>query len=430
MDRNQFEDRIRASLQERADDVQPTPALWEQVADRTTRQSRRLWAGRLAKAAGGLAVGAVAAFGVVQLTSSPQTVTIDPANPASPDPADPQPTDPASDTGDSMKPAPDDSPRVVTTDGARLMQVDPITGETFRDLNAFDGFQEPPVIGDVAVRPLAGDGRLTVATTIALEGLSWEVQVTTWDPDGRIESSYRVPQVIADVSPETMAQPPTLTWSQDGTFLAYTVRERSGETMLTLFDWEDQWVGGTQRAVSFIVPPEFGGPQDVASWTGAPLKGPSTLTLVGPDGLTRVRVDAPDPNACALPGEDCSREPRLIGFEPFVFEGGAPMDAGVLGNGVEVVLVARAGGGQDAEGATLAFVADPMSDTQRTLDLPELTDGTASPSDAWMTVQGEWVTAGFGGRAFLARIIGDTVEDLTVAIVVELPAGTSGAAAR
>ena len=318
----------------------------------------------------------------------------------------------------------------MTTDGARLFEVDPITGEVIRGLNAFDGFQEPPAVGDVAVRPVDDDGRLTVATTIALEGLSWEVQVTTWAPNGGVESSYRVPLVIADVTDESLAQPPTVAWSSDGAFLAWTVRERSGSEMLTVFDWEDQLALGSQHAVSFSVPAALAGPLDVASWSGSPLKGPSTITLVGPDGLTRVGLDAPDPDNCTFPDEDCSRDPRLVGFEPFTFEGGAPIDAGVLSNGIEVVLVARTDGSQDAEGATLAFVADPMSDTQLTLDLPELTAGTASPTDAWMTVQGEWLTAGFGGRTFLARVTGATIEELHVAVVVDLPAGMTAAGAR
>ncbi len=433
MDRNPLEDRIRESLQARADDVRATPQLWEQVAERANRRSRRLWAARLGQIASGLAVGAIVAFGVVQLTSSPQSVTIDPAGPAPSDSASPTP-EPSATVDPSPEPTVEptgpptaaDAPRVVATDGRLLFEVDPATGLAIRDLRMLDGAPEGTVIGSVAVRPDAGDDLLTAAITIAADGNAWEVQIISWDRDGAIDGSYRVPQVIADAGEPA----PTVTWSEDGTFVAWTTRAGADADDLVLFDWADHAVSGSQRAVSYSLPADLTAPQDVASWRGKALDGPSAVSLVGPQGITRANLDAPDPDNCPFPGEDCSREPRLIGFEPFAFEGGAPVAVGVLGNGIEVALVARAGTTQDAEGATLVFVADPMSDTQRTLELPKLTEGTASPLDAWMTVEGEWITAGFGDRTFLARITGDTVENLTVAAVVDLPPDTTAAGPR
>lgn len=67
-----FEDRIRASLSERADDVEPTPALYREVQRRVDRRRRRA----LVWAPVGAAVAAAVAIPLV-LTSGPQVPTID-----------------------------------------------------------------------------------------------------------------------------------------------------------------------------------------------------------------------------------------------------------------------------------------------------------------------------------------------------------------
>src|SRR5690606_22295324 len=75
MERHDLEDRLRASLQARADDVQPTPELWERVSERTTRRARwQLGAWVLS----GAAAVAVLVLGGIVLLNQQDGVRIDP----------------------------------------------------------------------------------------------------------------------------------------------------------------------------------------------------------------------------------------------------------------------------------------------------------------------------------------------------------------
>lgn len=119
----------------------------------------------------------------------------------------------------------------------------------------------------------------------------------------------------------------------------------------------------------------------------------------------------------------------------FVFEGSSPIDVGTLGSGVNLALVVptagQGGPDGDAESATLSLLAEPMSDVQRTLEVPELTAGTAAPGDGWLAVAGNRVAVGSGGQsAHLLTVAGDTaetVEAVETVETVELPSGTVAA---
>ncbi len=141
MERHELEDRIRASLEARANDVQPTPELWERVSERTTRRAR--WALGGWVLSGAAAVLAIVVGGMV-LFSSPRGVQID----QQPDIAD-TPTD-------APVPAETADPTIVTTDGRLLRVIEPGTGEVLSEVDPRAGLQVPATIRELAVRPRHG----------------------------------------------------------------------------------------------------------------------------------------------------------------------------------------------------------------------------------------------------------------------------------
>ena len=107
-------------------------------------------------------------------------------------------------------------------------------------------------------------------------------------------------------------------------------------------------------------------------------------------------------------------------------EGGTVVDVDHLGTGITVALRARS---QDGA-ARLELLSDPMSDTQRLLEVPEGTfpPDTRAPYDAWLAAAGDRVAVGFQGYAArLLTVSGDLAEDLRVTGSVELPEGTHAA---
>lgn len=418
MQRHQLEDRIRTSLQARADDVVPTPQLWERVATRTARRAR--WRLGAWVASGVTAVVALVVGGVV-LLGSPQGVQIDPR----PDVAE-TPDQPGPGTGQPG------APTVVTTDGSSLFRVDPTTGEVVDALSPFEGFGEGVAIREVAVRPVSDEGDVTVAMVIEVEG-GYDVEVATFDAGGQRVDRLRVGMA----APVASDLPPDLVWSDDGRYLMWAgTRVVDGSTLgpaLWAYDWVDRPVDEAgQGEVAAATPRgadgalfEGSGTVDLREWRGRS-DGPSTVVATTPTGGAH-RIDlTPVPGDC---GQATSCPPTFdVVLTDLGFEGMSAIDLGTLDTGVSLALVARPGPPGDAEGATLALVAEPMSDQQRELPIPQLTSGTASPPDGWMAVAGDRVALGFGGQAtYLLTVTGDLVEQVEVTETVALPDGTQAA---
>jgi hypothetical protein len=397
MNDRELEDRIRASLQARAGDVQPTPALWERVSDRVTR--RRRWQVLVGTLSGAAAVVALV-VGIGFVLSQPTVPTIDPFDPAPPAP------------GVTV------ASTVVTTDGESLFEVDPATGEVLHELPAFEGFAEGVIVGDVAVRPGSGD-ELVVAVVIGLEGQAWEIEVMTFAADRALVDRLRVPgprgpdtYAAAPMDPMIDAFPPTVAWSPDGTSIAWVrINDEDVQdvrlTVLTL-DWAGLSPG------ELPTPVDRGGADSTAhmrmqAWAGTTDAPQFWMTMVG--------------------GGEVVLEGSSWRYDALGMEGGTVIDVAFHRTGTLLALVARPGDGQDAESATLELIADPMSDTQRTIPVPDglFPDGTASPVDGWIEAAGDHVAVGFGDRGVLLALVGDTVEDLEVIGTVELPAGTRAA---
>lgn len=404
MDRHELEEQIRASLQTRADDVQPTPELWERVSTRTTRAARWQLGGWVlsgAAAVVAMVVGGMALFG------GPRTVEI-------------QPQPDIAESPDEVEPGPADAPAtptVVTTDGETLHRVDPDTGEVVQELFPFEGFAEGAEIHEVAVRPVSDEGVVTVAMTILIEG-EYDVEVAAFDAEGNRVTRQR----LGMASPEPAALAPDVVWSEDGRYVMWAGRTFLDGGVTNPGLWIHDWVENPvdENGVATPVPvlsgeaarsPMFDATAvDLREWSGPT------------DGDSRVLATTTDGDAWTIDlGRACGPTERCSGFftegtvTPFGFEGWSPMDVGTLDNGVTVALVARGDGTRSAEGIEFALLADPMSDQQRELDLPELADFTAAPGDAFLSVAGDRVLVGHpAGTPYLLTTTGDTVESTDV----------------
>lgn len=412
MERRELEDRIRASLQARADDVQPTPELWERVAEQTTRRARWQvagWALSGAAAVLALVVGGLVLFG------SPRGVQIDPQ----PDMAEtPDQTPVPGDSADAT---------IVATDGRLLYVIEPGTGEVVAELDPRAGLQEAAEIREVVVRPVSDEGVLTVAMTLQLEG-EFDVEVAAFDADGQ-----QVDRLNLGMAASATEPPPAPVWSADGRYVMWAGTNGPSSPALWAYDWVERPVDadGIAQPTTATAPGADGelfadgATVDLHTWTG-PADGESVVIATTPTGQAWQVALAAQGNDCA--GASPCYPTWQVAISPIGFEGGSLVDVATLDNGVELALVARSGQAGDAEGATLQLLAGPMGDQQRELEIPELTAGTAAPTDGWLAAAGDQVAVGFGPQtAHLLTVEGTTVEDVEVAGTATLPEGTMAA---
>ena len=416
MERHELEDRIRASLQARADDVQPTPELWERVSERTTRRARWELGGWVLS--GAAAVVAIVVGGMV-LFGGPRSVQID----QQPDIAD-------TPTGAPV-PGPTADPTIVTTDGQLLRVVEPGTGEVQLEVDPRAGLAEGATIEELAVRPDTGDGMLTVAMTLELEG-EFDVEVAVFDADGQ-----RVDRLNLGMagSPVDAGLPPSPVWSADGQYVLWAGTNGPSSPALWVYDWVERPVDGNgiAQAVQATAPGADGalfaegGTVDLRTWQG-PSDGESVVVATSPTGgAWRI--------ALAAQASDCGGATPCpptwnAAISPIGIEGGSLVDVATLASGVDLSLVGGSGQPGDAEGGTLTLVAGAMGDQQRELDVPELLPGgSAAPIDGWLAAAGDQVAVGFGPvTGYLLSVEGDTIEDVEVSGTVALPEGTTDAA--
>jgi hypothetical protein len=196
MRRDQLEQLLRESLHDRAVDVEPTPALWQEVDRRRLARLRwrtmRVWSGALASAA------AVVAAVVVLPT------LLD--SPEQPDIAVEPPADPASQLVSDAAPAEQLPSHLVLARDEGLVLLDLRTGAE-HELPSPDG-----QLLDVAVRPGTQPGEgLEVAYTA--EGDDGH-RVGVIDADGQDH--------VVDELPETDAVDPAVVFSPDGEWIAFS----------------------------------------------------------------------------------------------------------------------------------------------------------------------------------------------------------------
>ena len=206
MRRDQLEELLRDSLHDRAGDVEPTPALWQEVDRRRYTRLRwrtvRMWSGAVASAAA--VVAAVVAVPI--LLDSPEQ----------PDIAVEPPADPASELVSGSASA-DQLPRhLVLGRDQELVLLDLRTGAE-HELPSPDGR-----LLDVAVRPGTQPGEdLGVAYTAEDENGH---RVGVIDADGQDH--------VVDELPAAELVDPTVVWSPDGEWIAFS--RSAGESYVGL----------------------------------------------------------------------------------------------------------------------------------------------------------------------------------------------------
>ncbi len=242
-----IEDRIRASLEQRARDVEPTPHLWREVDRRIARRRRRtvgVWS-----LAG--AVAAVAALVIVPgiFDQAPQTPDI--GSDVEQPPGE-RPEDTSDDPLDGADPGEDGDPADLPTEGPTLP--DPVLVAGQRDIRLLspDGSEstlatlavegESSIMG-LAVRPGSTVDDLTAAVLTTAEGM-WDLR----------ELRVRGGTASLEVFPEgfrpsggTELVVTGPVWFEDGATLAWIEASTEGPTLRTI-GWTDEGPGTDERA--------------------------------------------------------------------------------------------------------------------------------------------------------------------------------------
>jgi len=423
MERRELEERLRASLQARADDVEPTPALWARVEDKAMRRNR--WRVGV-MALGAAAAIAVAVVAVPMLFNGP--FRVDDMPPAA-TPTEPQVTEPGPGvTETEPEPGGDDSlkPFLVVTDGVTLFLDAGADGGAMTELQGYGGTGEPWGPVAIAVQPGSTVDDLTVATVFTVEG-DVEVAVHRFVAGESVPEFYRLGR--AAIAGQADVATPTVTWSDDGRFLAWTsFADNTGETEPTLRVLT--WARGIEMAAQDENPADAAGniPMESSTvtvtdlrlqdWTGATatLDDQSTLwftTLGAQAASLTVTMNASgacideDGSTIILDDPTCPQVEPVDGrVEEAPFEAGAIADIGHEQNGRRYVLAVRSSTSQDAEGATMTLQIEPDSDDQRFIELPEeMVPGGASPGDRWLeVVPGGPLVVGVGTQAWILQI--------------------------
>lgn len=313
-----IEQRLRDSLTARSTDVEPTPALWQEVDRRVTRRRRLRVAGWSLVGATAIVVGVLVLPGLVgtgltvpdiEPVETPPAPTDeggedatdeDTPDEAAPDDAeDPAPTGP-DDT--DVLPTGDDT--LLTADGGELRLIGP-TGDT--SLITLDGEGESSVAG-IAVRPGSTPDDLTAAVLTRAEGM-WDLrELRVVDGEVSLEvfdEGYRPGLGGGPAGEGLTVRGPV--WSPDGTSLAW-LESGTGGVILQTIGWSDGPGTGdpatdnAQWDVGDVVP--MGAvPND---WVEA--GGNSTAIRVtapdGDDGWYLIRLDRQADDAWALAGSE------------------------------------------------------------------------------------------------------------------------------
>ncbi|MBW3657600.1 MAG: hypothetical protein KY457_03105 [Actinobacteria bacterium] len=350
---NDLETMLRTSLYERADDVEPTPELWQQVQRRVAR--RRVMPLLVWTAAGVAA--AVTAVAVVPglVERSGEGFVIDPAQ---------SPTAPRSPGGvapDRVAGAPL-THYVAVVDGRLVLR-----GVDGSEQILWEGESE---VRTVAVRPGSTPEDLTVAFVTAAEGML----------DVRVVTSSSPATLAVAVGPDMAdaAVVPTPAWSPDGRAVGL-VEGSTGD--LVLVDVEaslrDSDVEPRRVSLGDVTAPDQLRLQD---WTATGEGEVLSLTALG--RLYRATIDRD--------ADGWTVGPVLVsGDEGYV------VDIATGEDGTQYRLLAGGSSSGDAEDAGLALEFD-----NERVPLPDLST-TASPADVWMTAVEGGAIVGLGSDARL-----------------------------
>ncbi|MDX1658495.1 MAG: hypothetical protein R3343_06720 [Nitriliruptorales bacterium] len=367
---NDLEQRLRESLQARAQDVEVTPHLWDEVERRLHR--RRL-STMLVWAAGAAAAAALAAVVVLPavLDTPDRDVVVDPlpSETATTDPDPDQP--PAAGAPNALVAASDRDIRLLGLDGSELATLVRYSSEEFEGR-----------ILSVATSPTAADGTLGVAFTVLQEG---NVELRVVRADNRPET---VDTTHVGWTGELVPQP---VWSPDGTQLAW-IDTTDGRAELKAASWTPGDTGGVLGEPISLGTVDGLGDYQLQQWTrDGILAIRSDLrrgTLAVDDGTLRGVEDLTNGAAILDVARTTAGEFTLVASSPDV-----PEDQG------------------DAEGTIARLLYVPIGEDPIDVTLPDVfTQGTSNPQGMWMNAQHETAVVGWGGLAWMVTIDGQVTE--------------------
>lgn len=408
-----IERRLRDSLRARAEDVEPTPLLWERVQQRLRRDRWWTWSLVAAGTAAAVLAAVVVVPGLVPDGRDVEILAEPTASPTSEPDEDPTP---AATDDEETEPTPEEtddvvaagSTHLVVTDGTAIRLVT-TTGEEVRELVALPAEGESTVIS-LAVRPGSTADDLTVVFAAEAEGMSdlRYLHLRNGEVTG--------PEYFGEgyqVTPDTVANG-TLSpvFSPDGRHLAWLEVPR-GEpqqpAQLRTVGWTGEGPGTGEPAsdnASFgleVVDTEH--PLSLEDWMWAEVADDGTangeLRAIGPAGLYHISIQRQGDGALALPPDPV----RLGGGGDAVIIDIDDVHAGdtahdVPSPGPEYQLLAAGDGSQDAEGIDYTLLRQPPGGPTVEWPLPDL-GPTADPWGAWMSAHPDTVVVGFAGEAWL-----------------------------
>lgn len=348
-----LETMLRASLQQRAEDVEPTPELWQQVQRRTAR--RRAMPLLVWTAAGVAAIVAVAVIGPGLLEGVEEGLVIDPAQ-------SPSEMESPGDAAPGPVAASPLSHYVAVVDGRLVLRS--LAGE---ESVLWEGESE---VRTVAVRPGSTADEPVVAAITTAEGMV-DLRILGGGTDGAV---YLGPDA------GDAAVVPTPVWSPDGSTVGTVVSSRGGAE-LVLADVAAMSPDGDTEPVRV----SLGDVRDPAQlrlqdWAVAGDQQVLSFTSLG--ALYRSTIER-------------SAEGGWIVSTPAVADGdGYVVDLATGADGTQYRLLAGGSSSGDAEDAGLALEFD-----NERIAFPDLP--TASPADAWMTAVEAGAVVGLGSDARL-----------------------------
>lgn len=404
---DELERMLRRSLRNRADDVEPTPYLFEEVRGRVRR---RRWTVRLA-AAVGFGVAAVLAIvvvpGALDLLRPTETDVDILEAPEDREPDGPTGTEGDDDAGPGTDPEAAAIPGyAVATDGRSIVLIDLAAAQDPDAPVAPEELYSLPEEGEarfvtVAVRPGSTRQDLVAALLVEAEGMYEHRWLEVRDGEVAVHS---VPEPYAIVERGVDGPVPAPVWSPDGRHLAWIETGDAGP-MLRFIGWlEGPGTGRTaDDNASFEILTDSGythdEPLQLESWTWTEetleaAEGWMAFSDGSPDVYTLVVQRQPD-GAIALPAVPSIEQAVTEQVTLDLDHGAGPF--------LRVFVLSVAGAG---EGSVELRLETEIDGEGLELPTPAELSRTNDPSSIWLESVGGGALLGGGGEAWLITLDG------------------------
>ncbi|HEX2028851.1 MAG TPA: hypothetical protein VHF25_12725 [Nitriliruptorales bacterium] len=404
---NDLDQRVRDTLRARAGDIEPAPALWQEVRRRRDRRRRS----RMAAGAGALAVAATIATVAVPAAlhrlrpDEPAPFIEEPATTApNTDPTTgPSPSAPATDAGEPAG-AVAGSAVAVVTDGVSLSLLGP--DGALAPFLVFGEEDETRVVA-LAIRPGSTPDDLTLVLLTESQGmydLRW-LRRTREGTDTSVSGPLTFPDPYNVRNRAVGGSVPAPVWSPDGRHLAWLEDGPAGQSppaapVLRTIGWSLAGPGTGRTA------------DDNAEWSldpladGARLRLQDWLWLAGDGeeraGIVQVTDDLPHLHTLDVArGSDGALSTGEVRTSDAAMVDWAVGARDRPDESAPRYLLEVTGGDPAGTAVRLAVVAGDPEGVE--LPLPDELQRTRDLTSVWMTAHGDEVLVGADGRAWLLR---------------------------